>query len=103
MTAEAAIPRGRPKTFWVTIGIAVAVTLAVLLLQAFIQPVLIERLEEELLDKHFRLRGAEKPNPNIVIVSSDEQTAAKLGRWPISHTYLAAAVDHLAQDGAKHR
>jgi diguanylate cyclase (GGDEF)-like protein/PAS domain S-box-containing protein len=81
--------------------VAIIVTLAIAFLDTLVKPPFIQRLESELFDAHFQLRGKQTPNPNIVIVTGDEKTAAALGHWPISHTYLATAVDHLKQDGAK--
>ncbi|HVT54261.1 MAG TPA: EAL domain-containing protein [Dongiaceae bacterium] len=101
MTAAGGTSQGRPKTFWVTAGIAAVVTLAAALLYFQVKPILVERLESELFDLHFRLRGPEKPNPGVVIVAADERTAAQYGHWPISHVYLAQAIDHLKADGAK--
>ncbi len=41
-------------------------------------------------DLSFRIRGPEKPLANIVIVAIDEQTLAKLGRWPLKRGYYAS-------------
>jgi diguanylate cyclase (GGDEF)-like protein/PAS domain S-box-containing protein len=90
----------KPNTRWVTVGIAVVVTLAAILLETVHPPAIVQRLEDELFDLHFKLRGKQAPNPNIVIVSGDEQSAEKLGHWPFSHTYFATAIDKMAQDGA---
>jgi diguanylate cyclase (GGDEF)-like protein/PAS domain S-box-containing protein len=65
------------------------------------RPALLERLEAETFDLHFRLRGAEQPDPRTAIVTFDEKSAAELGHWPISRRYLATAIDRLAADGAK--
>jgi diguanylate cyclase (GGDEF)-like protein/PAS domain S-box-containing protein len=100
VTASATASGGRPKTFWITVGIAVTVTLAVLGLDLR-KTALPQRLEAELFDLHFRIRGAEAPDPNIALVVGDEATAAKLGHWPFSHVYLAQTIDRLTQDGAK--
>jgi diguanylate cyclase (GGDEF)-like protein/PAS domain S-box-containing protein len=75
--------------------------LAAGLLYREFKPVLLERVEAELFDLHFRLRLPEKPNPNVVIVAADEATATIYGHWPFSHIYLARAIDRLKADGAK--
>jgi diguanylate cyclase (GGDEF)-like protein/PAS domain S-box-containing protein len=91
----------RTSTLWVTVAIAVAIAVGTVHLYHDVKPVLLQRLEQELFDKHFRLRGEQQPDPNIVIVAADEATAAQYGHWPISHAYLATAIDRMTADGAK--
>ncbi|MBW1800260.1 MAG: CHASE2 domain-containing protein [Deltaproteobacteria bacterium] len=40
-------------------------------------------------DLSFRIRGKRPANPDIVLVTIDERTLAKLGRWPIDRSYYA--------------
>lgn len=60
-----------------------------------------QALEGETLDWRFRLRGPEAVGGEVGIVAIDDPTLAALGRWPFSRTWLAAAVDALAADGAR--
>ena len=85
---------------WTAIAIAIAVTAAAIFVMRD-QPVVLERLEAEIFDLHFRVRGVEQPNPNTVIVTADEKSAAELGRWPFSQRFFAIAIDRLRADGAK--
>jgi len=47
-------------------------------------------------DLSFRIRGPEKPPADIVIVAIDEQTLAKLGRWPLKRGYYASLLGKMA-------
>jgi diguanylate cyclase (GGDEF)-like protein/PAS domain S-box-containing protein len=85
----------------ITVAVALLVTACVAALGFLVKPVLLERLEVEMFDLHFRIRGTEQPDPRTVIVAADEKSAAELGRWPFSHRYFALAIDHLKADGAK--
>src|SRR4051794_7395523 len=85
---------------WTAVVVAVAVTLSAFLVMNARLAVL-ERVEAEVSDLHFRIRGAETPDPRTVIVTADEKAAAELGRWPFSQRYFAVAIDRLSQDGAK--
>ena len=51
-------------------------------------------------DLSFRLRGAREPNRNIIIVTIDEKTLSKLGRWPIRRIYYAQLLSTLEEAGA---
>lgn len=59
-----------------------------------------QRLEGQLLDLRFQLRGAEKPQQDIALVLVDEGSLRRYGRWPINRTVFADLVDHLATDKA---
>jgi CHASE2 domain-containing sensor protein len=59
-----------------------------------------QRLEGQLLDLRFQLRGAEKPRQDIALVLVDESSLQRYGRWPINRTIFADLVDHLATDKA---
>jgi CHASE2 domain-containing sensor protein len=43
----------------------------------------------------FRLRGPEKPSPNLVIAAIDEKTLGTLGRWPLARSRYAQLLDAL--------
>src|SRR5690242_15829510 len=83
--------------------VAVVVTLLVFspVFYPPLQLVLLDRLESENFDLRFRVRGAETPGPETVVVAADEKTAAAFGRWPFSRRYFATAIDRLKADGAK--
>jgi len=86
---------------WTVVAAALVVTACAAGLYTRIHPVLLERVEAEMFDLHFRVRGAQTPPPRIVIVTADEKAAAELGHWPFSHRYFAVAIDRLKADGAK--
>ena len=86
---------------WAAVATAVAVTFLVIVTMVWVQPVLLDRLEGENFDLRFRIRGAEKPGPETVVVAADEKSAAAFGRWPFSRRYFATAIDRLKADGAK--
>ena len=58
-------------------------------------------IEGQSLDWRFRLRGPLAAGTEIAIVAIDDRTLAELGRWPFSRSWLAAAVDAIAADGAR--
>jgi adenylate cyclase len=58
-------------------------------------------LEEKFLDWRFRIRGTEKPDNRVVILSIDDYSIESLGRWPWPRSYHADALDLLTSDGAK--
>lgn len=58
-------------------------------------------LEAQTLDLRFRLRGADQPGPETVIVMIDDETVRRAGQWPIPRRRLAALVDRLSQYGAR--
>lgn len=60
-----------------------------------------QAIEGQTLDWRFRLRGPQPVSPDIAIVAIDDRTLAELGRWPFSRSWLAAAVDAVAEDGAR--
>lgn len=59
-----------------------------------------QAIEGQALDWRFQLRGPQAVSPDIAIVAIDDRTLAELGRWPFSRSWLAAAVNAIAQDGA---
>lgn len=48
-------------------------------------------------DLSFRLRGVRDYNSDIIIVTIDEKTLSKLGRWPISRSYYADLLNFLGK------
>jgi adenylate cyclase len=59
------------------------------------------RLELVALDTRLRLRGPLAPGPETVLVLIDDDSVAKLGRWPLPRRRFAEAIDRLAADGAR--
>ena len=58
------------------------------------------RVDNLLYDLGQKLRTRPKPT-DIVIVSIDEESLARLGRWPWSRHLHADLIDRLKQDGAR--
>ena len=58
-------------------------------------------LETASLDLRFRLRGAEPPGPETVLILIDDASLAALGRWPFSREIFARAIDRIHSAGAK--
>ncbi|MBI2608189.1 MAG: adenylate/guanylate cyclase domain-containing protein [Deltaproteobacteria bacterium] len=57
-------------------------------------------LELKLLDTKFQVRGEEKPDDRIVIVSIDDESIREIGRWPWKRSVLAKAIQKLRALGA---
>ena len=58
-------------------------------------------LETASLDLRFRLRGAEAPGDEVVVVLVDDRSLAALGRWPLSRHLFAKAVSTIDAAAAK--
>jgi adenylate cyclase len=82
-------------------GLAFAVALAVLFGLTYRDAALTRALETASLDLRFRLRGPEPPSTNIVVILVDDESLAKLGRWPLSRRLFAKAVQLLDHAGAR--
>ena len=82
-------------------GVAAGIAMAVLLpLTSFdIEPLRV--LETASLDLRFRLRGAEAPGDEVVVVLVDDRSLAALGRWPLSRRLFAKAVRAVDAAAAK--
>ncbi|HNM37661.1 MAG TPA: CHASE2 domain-containing protein, partial [Anaerolineales bacterium] len=62
----------------------------------------IERIEYSMQDTFVRLRGAEKPSGEIVIVAIDDQSFNWTGlQWPWPRSYFAEIVDQINKGGGK--
>ncbi|HVI91715.1 MAG TPA: EAL domain-containing protein [Dongiaceae bacterium] len=57
---------------------------------------LAQRLEGQLLDLRFQLRGATAPAADIALIAIDEKSLQRYGRWPFSRRVYADLVDRLA-------
>jgi adenylate cyclase len=58
-------------------------------------------LELETLDWRFRLRGPLRPGEDVALVMVDDAAVARAGAWPPPRGLIAAAVDRLAEAGAR--
>ena len=67
----------------------------------YMPPEFLYRLEFNLYDQHFRIRGPRPANPQIVIVAIDERSLTAVGRWPWSRAVLAQLVRRLDEAGAE--
>lgn len=81
--------------------ICALVITALVLLANLIAADQLERLERMTLDWRFLLRGPEAPSGDVVIVVFDEASIRSFGRWPVSRSLIAQAVDRVAEEGAK--
>jgi adenylate cyclase len=91
------LPRGTRSA-----GLAALAAVAVLLLATvFADNPVVRGLETQSLDLRFRLRGPRPPGPEVTIVLVDDDSLARLGRWPFARTLFADALDRLHRAGAK--
>ncbi len=61
----------------------------------------VAQIELKTLDWRFLLRGPRPPHPDIVIVAIDEESLARVGRWPWPRRKIAELVDAIAAAGPK--
>ncbi|TAJ07065.1 MAG: adenylate/guanylate cyclase domain-containing protein [Nitrospirae bacterium] len=80
------------------LAILVAGTIMVL---SWIGPGPLIRLENDLLDFRFKLRGERQPGDDIIVVTVDEKSLKEVGRWPWSRDKQAQLVRTIAADKAK--
>ena len=79
----------------------IAAAVVVLLFTVFADNPIIRGLETASLDLRFRLRGARPPGPEVTIILVDDRSLERLGRWPLSRTLFARALEILDHAGAK--
>ena len=82
------------KLIRIVIGAAATLLFSLLLLRP---PATFSLIEAKLYDLRFQLRGAITPPDSVVIATIDEQSLARLGRWPWPRTVLARLVERLEQ------
>lgn len=59
-------------------------------------------IERKTIDARFRIRGTEKPPPELAFVAVDEQTFTDLQHnWPFPRAWHAKLINRLRHDGAK--
>jgi adenylate cyclase len=91
------IPRGAREA-----GLAlIAAGLVLVLLTALANTIAVRGLETASLDLRFRIRGVQKPGPNVALVMVDDRSLAALGRWPFSRRVFAKALQMLDRAGAR--
>src|SRR5258705_6368693 len=88
--------RGR-KTWARTAGLAVLLFLVVIFLSTI---PLVREWQVRFCDTFFRLAPAPQARSKVVIVTIDDESLQRYGRWPWSRTLLAKLTNTLAQDGA---
>ncbi len=54
-------------------------------------------LEGRATDLQFRMRGAQPPHPDVLVVAVDEKSAQRYGRWPWPRQLIAQAIDRLRE------
>jgi len=81
-------------------GLAMATTLTIIAL-SWSGIGLFVRLENDLLDLRFKLRGERWPGREILVVAVDERSLKEVGRWPWSRDQQAQLVRAIAADKAK--
>lgn len=62
---------------------------------------LARRLEGQLLDLRFQLRGPEPSHQEIALILVDEQSLQRYGRWPLNRRLYADLLDRLTADKAR--
>ena len=83
------------------IGLALLVALAVLFGLSYRESMLTRGLETTSLDLRFRLRGDLPQSPDIAVILVDDDSLARLGRWPLTRRRFAEAARLLDQAGAR--
>jgi CHASE2 domain-containing sensor protein/predicted Ser/Thr protein kinase len=94
----AVMPKQRPRIPTFTIGLVL--TLAILVLY-FTRFGFLESLELKTFDWRARFDLAQKAPPHVVIVSIDDESIAKMGRWPWPRSLIAQMLDLLSKSGAR--
>jgi adenylate cyclase len=61
----------------------------------------LDRMEWRTVDWRFQVRGPIRPNPDIAIVTVDEESIREVGRWPWPRERYARLIDELSRLGAK--
>lgn len=83
---------------YLTITIIVTALFSLLSLKT---PLFIEFLEAKTFDMRFIVRGDREPAGDIVIVAIDDESLARVGRWPWSREKIAKLIDNISSAGAK--
>jgi len=78
--------------------IAIVITFLILL-AAHALPSFFNGIESKWIDAYFNVRGEKPPTNDIVLVTIDERSISKLGRWPWPRHIMADLVEKLASYG----
>jgi CHASE2 domain-containing sensor protein/predicted Ser/Thr protein kinase len=89
-------PRPRIPTF----AVGIILTLAILILY-FTRLGFLESIELKTFDWRARLDRPPEVLPQVVIVSIDDESLRKMGRWPWPRSLIAQMVDFLSKSGAE--
>jgi len=92
------MPERRPKIPTVVIGFVITV---IVLGLYFLQWGFLESIELKTFDLRARFDHAQKTPPDVVIVSIDDDSIAKMGRWPWPRSRIAQMIDLLSKSGAR--
>jgi serine/threonine-protein kinase len=92
------MPKRRPKV--PTFAIGFVLTLAALGLY-WAQWNFLESVELKTFDLRTRLNQSQKAPPTVVLVTIDDESIAKMGRWPWPRSVIAQMIDLLAKSGAR--
>ena len=90
-------PRRARQTWARTAGLAILLFLVVILLSTI---PLVREWQVRFCDTFFRLAPAPEARSKVVVVTIDDESLQRYGRWPWSRTLLAKLTNTLAQDGA---
>ncbi len=66
----------------------------------WLHPVIFERIDVRLRDITFQIREAPPPPPEVAIVTIDEKSVKKFGRWPWNRELQGLLISQLKQMGA---
>jgi adenylate cyclase len=88
-------PRRSPIFAFVT-GLTLVIAALV-----FLRPMIGEVLELKLYDLKFRFRGTVQPGKELAIVTIDDESVKKIGRWPWSRKIMAQLLQRLQEAGPK--
>jgi serine/threonine-protein kinase len=92
------MPKPRPRI--PTFAVGIILTLAVLILY-FTRLGFLESIELKTFDWRARLDKPPRVLPQVVIVSIDDDSLGKMGRWPWPRSLIAQMMDFLSKSGAK--
>jgi len=92
------MPKRRPKVPTSAIGFIITV---IVLGLYWTQWGFLESIELKTFDLRARLNQPEKVPPSVVIVSIDDDSIAKMGRWPWPRSIIARMIDLLTKSEAK--
>lgn len=80
--------------------IAISLT-SLFILSCFLFPKPFESLEVKWVDQFFKFRGEIPPQNSIVLVTIDEKSLTKLGRWPWPRSQIARLIQKLSSLGVR--